>query len=147
MSSGGYSDRLLANTQRDFSEMVFLECRVCRSRLLERKDAVEMHFEWASLDQFIQPIDRFAATFAIICIDAHSMGRLRRGHHTVWISNPAIKSNRRKRSISSFTTGGDKRGVDPIGCKFTSDIQHVVTTTVDCSIRAETFDKGHSIFA
>jgi hypothetical protein len=135
------------NTQRNFSEMVFLECCLCLSRLFERKNAMDVNFEWAGLNQLIQSVDCLTATFAIVRVAAYSIAHLRRRHYAVWIRNAATSSNCRKRSISRFTTGGDERGVDPIGRKFKRDIQHVVTTTIDCCIRAETFDKANSVFA
>src|SRR5689334_7705342 len=81
----------LTNAQRDFSEVMFFECRLCSSRLIEWESAIDVHFEWAGLDQLIQPVDSFAATFAVVCFAAYSCGRFRHRHDTVWISNAAAR--------------------------------------------------------
>jgi hypothetical protein len=43
----------LINPQRNFSEVMLFERRLCGSRLLKWKNAVNVHFEWACLDQLI----------------------------------------------------------------------------------------------
>ena len=47
------TQRLLTNPQRNFSEIMFFERRLCLSRRLKWKNAVDVYFEWASLDQLI----------------------------------------------------------------------------------------------
>ena len=48
---------------------MFFERCLCGSRLLKWKNAVDVHFEWACLDQLIQSINCLAATFAIVRVD------------------------------------------------------------------------------
>src|ERR1700741_1161928 len=62
------------------------------------------------------------------------------------MSDAATGSNCRKRTISRFTARGNERGIDPVWVKFARLVQHFVATTVDCCIRAETFDKAYSVF-
>ena len=106
--------------------MVFFERRLCRSRLLEWKNAVDVHFEWTGLDQLIQSVYSIATTFAVVCFGGYSCGRLRFRHYAVWISNPAISPDRSQRSISRFTARSNKRSVNPVGSKLAGRSQHFV---------------------
>ena len=53
MSGVSHYNSHSTNSQRNFSEMVLFERRLCGSHLLEWKNAIDVHFEWACLDQLI----------------------------------------------------------------------------------------------
>src|SRR5688572_10398639 len=99
------------NLQRNFSEVMLFERCLCSRRLLEWKYAMNMHFERACLNQFVQSVDSLTATLAIVGIDAHVGGRLRFRPHAVWICDASISTDRSQRSISRVTTSGDECGV------------------------------------